>query len=306
LAGLIVALYAWRLKGKASFSLLAAYGLMAIAVMYATWPYLWPDPVGRFLESVVVMARYPWRGQVLFDGVLYESTGIPRRYLPVLLGIQLTEPVWVLCAAGLGVTLYGAARRREASLQLLALSCVWLIVPLLTFVGLRSPLYDNFRQVFFILPPVFLLAGAAFEQVRSRLWQGLLIALVLLPGVVDGLRLHPYEYIYYNRFVGGVNGAARRFELDYWGVSYRAAADYLNQYAGSDANVWVEGPAHLLDLYARPDLNLYSTYEAERAEHYDYVVAISRYNLDQRSYPEAAIVHAITRDGAVLTVIKQP
>ena len=30
---------------------------------------------------------------------------------------------------------------------------------------------------------------------------------MILPGIVDGIRLHPYEYIYYNRFIGGVDGA---------------------------------------------------------------------------------------------------
>ena len=80
----------------------------------------------------------------------------------------------------------------------------------------------------------------------------------------------------------------------------------MNENAPQDANVWVEGPAHLLDLYTRDDLNLYSTYEAERVERYDYVVATTRYDLDLRSYPDAKIVYRIERGGALLTVIKRP
>jgi len=63
--------------------------------MYATWPYLWTDPIGHLGESVQVMAQYPWRGLVLFDGTLYPSTALPAAYLPVLLAIQLTEPAWL-------------------------------------------------------------------------------------------------------------------------------------------------------------------------------------------------------------------
>jgi len=59
-------------------------------------------------------------------------------------------------------------------------------------------------------------------------------------------------------------------------------------------------------LYLRPDIKMYSAYEAERADHYDYIVSTSRYNLDETSFPDAKIVHEITRDSAVLTVIKQP
>jgi len=252
------------------------------------------------------MAKYPWQGQVLFDGRQYASTDIPRSYLPVLLGIQLTEPVWVLFAAGLSVTIFGAVRKRANAVQLLALTLVWFIFPLVGFIVLRSPLYDNFRQIFFILPPIFLMAGAAFEKVKRPALQIVLIVLCVLPGVTAGARLHPYEYIYYNRFIGGETGAFRKFEMDYWGTSYRAAADWVNAHAPSNASVWVDGPAHLFQLYARSDLKTYSPYEAARAEHYDYVVATSRYNLDQTSYPDAKIVHSIARGGAILTGIKQP
>ncbi|HEY2980147.1 MAG TPA: hypothetical protein VGJ22_03115 [Anaerolineales bacterium] len=306
LAGLLVVLYALRRRGGTAPPVLVLYAFLAFIAMYATWPYLWPDPLGRFVESAVVMARYPWRGQVLFDGVLYSSTDIPRTYLPVLLGIQLTEPVWALFLAGLALTVLGAVRARRESHQLLVLTTIWFVLPLLGLIGLRSPLYDNFRQVFFILPPVFLLAGVVFEQIKKPVLQAALIALLILPGVVDGIRLHPYEYIYYNRFIGGERGAFRRFELDYWGTSYREAAAYLNETAPEHANIWVEGPAHLLQLYARRDLRIFSTYELERSDHYDYVVALSRYNLDQSSYPEARVVYTIARQDAIMTVIKQP
>jgi hypothetical protein len=252
------------------------------------------------------MAEYPWKGQVLFNGVMYTSTDIPRSYLPVLLGIQLTEPVWFLFAAGLAVVVYESIKRWEQKVILLVLTVVWFILPLVGFVITRSPLYDNFRQVFFILPPVFMMAGAAFEKIKRPILQGALVGLLLLPGIIDGVHLHPYEYIYYNRFIGGVQGAFRKYELDYWGTSYREAANYLNENAPANASLWVEGPVHILQLYARPDLKVYSTYEAARAEHYDFVVVTTRYNLDLQSYPNAKIVYGIERDGSLLTVIKEP
>jgi hypothetical protein len=305
-AALMVAAYAlWKLRLRA-VPVLAAYVAIGALAMYLTWPYLWPDPIGHFVESVRVMAEYPWRGLVLFNGVMYASTDIPRSYLPVLLGIQLTEPVWFLFAAGLGIAIYDAVRKPGSTRGLLLLTLVWFVLPLAGFIVTRSPLYDNFRQVIFILPPVFMLAGVAFSRIRRPLLQAALIALVILPGLVDGARLHPYEYAYYNRFIGGELGAFRKYELDYWGTSYRAAADYLNSTAPANASVWVEGPAHLMQLYARPDLKVYSTYEVERAPHYDYVVALTRFNLDQQSYPQARVVYTIGRDQALFTVVKQP
>jgi len=300
LAGLLVALYALRKNGKRVIPILVIYAAFALAAVYGTWPYLWPNPVGRMIESLRVMSQYPWPGQVLFNGVEYASTDIPRAYLPVLLGIQVTEPVWALFVVGLTMAIVGFVKKREY-VELLTLTIIWLILPLTGFIVSRTPLYDNFRQIFFILPPVFLMAGVVFEKVKWRMW---LIALVVLPGLIGIARLHPYEYIYYNAFIGGEAGALRRFELDYWGTSYREAADWLNEAAPSDANVWVNGPAHLLDMYLRDDLNLYSTYEAERAEYYDYVVSTTRYDLDLKSYPDAEVVYQVQRGGGLLAVIK--
>ncbi len=305
LAGLLIAMYALRRMGKKTIPVLLVYAAFTLATVYVTWPYLWPDPAGRFVESLRVMSQYPWPGQVLFNGVQYESTGVPRSYLPVLLGVQLTEPVWVLFFAGLTVAILGFVRRREY-LELLTLTLVWFILPLAGFILIRTPLYDNFRQVFFLLPPVFLMAGVVFEKIKGPVLRTALVALVVLPGVIGIVRLHPYEYVYYNTFAGGEVGAFRRFELDYWGTSYREAADWLNRHAPPDAAVWVEGPAHLLDIYLRDDLRLYSSYEAERAEQYDFVVSTTRYDLDLISYPDAKIVYEVERGNAVLTVIKQP
>lgn len=303
---LFVIYYAFRKHGKKAIPALIVYAVIALVAAYLTWPYLWLNPVGHFIESVRVMSEYPWRGQVLFSGMDYPSTGLPASYLPVLLGIQLTEPVWFLFAVGLAVTVYGSVKKRMESRALLALTLVWFILPLIGFIVTRSPLYDNFRQIFFMLPPVFLMAGVVFEKIKRPVLQIVLIALMVLPGVIDSVRLHPYEYIYYNRFVGSEQGVFRKFELDYWGTSYREAANWLNANAPANANIWAEGPAHLLGMYLRPDLKLYSSYEVERADHYDYVVALTRYNLDLTSYPDAKVIHTIERNGALLTVIKQP
>ena len=305
-AALMVAAYALRKLGRRALPLLLTYGVVALFAMYATWPYLWPDPLGHLAESVIVMSQYPWRGVVLFNGTLYPSTDLPASYLPMLLAFQFTETTWLLVIAGTAVGIGAAIRKHRDGRHLLLLALVWCVLPLIGFVATRAPLYDNFRQVFFILPPLFMLAGLVFERIRRPTLQLAVIAMALLPGLIDGLRLHPYEYIYYNRFIGGVQGAFRKYELDYWGTSYREAAAYLASVAPANASIWVEGPTHLLQEYARPDLKIYSTYELERADHYDYVVALTRFDLDLQSYPEAPVVHIIERQGAPLTVIKKP
>jgi hypothetical protein len=301
-AGLIVMFYAMRTKGRQAIPALAIYAIIAIVTMYLTWPYLWTDPIGHFWGSIKAMSAYPWTGLVLYNGIQYTSAALPYSYLPVLFGVQLTEPVWALSIAGLVVSIVGWREERK----LIELTVLWFIIPFIGFIILHSALYDNFRQIFFILPPVFWMAGVAFEKIKNIKWQIALVTLCLIPGILGIIRLHPYEYIYYNSFIGGVDGAQGRFELDYWGTSYREAAEHVNEIAPANSVIWVEGPAHLFELYAREDLKIYSSNEVERASHYDYVVATTRYNFDRISFPDAKTIYKIARGSAILTVIKQP
>ena len=43
-------------------------------------------------------------------------------------------------------------------------------------------------------------------------------------------RLHPYEYLYYNRVVGGLEGANRLYAMDYWVNIMPEAVRQLEQY----------------------------------------------------------------------------
>lgn len=301
-AGVIITYYALRTKGRQAIPALAMYAVVALIATYLSWPYLWMNPIPRFFQSLQEMSLYPWLGGVIFNGSQYQSTNLPVSYLPTLLAIQLTEPVWLLSIAGWVV----AVQNKEKKRTLVEVALLWFVIPLIAFIFMSIALYDNFRQILFILPPIFLMAGVAFEAIKNVKWQAALIVVSLLPGVIGIVALHPYEYIYYNQFVGGVRGADGRFEMDYWAISYRKAAEYVNSVASPNADIWVEGPAQLFSLFAREDLKIYSTGEAERAESYEYIVTIARYGFEDSIYPDAEIVHEIARDGAVLTVIKKP
>ena len=305
-AGVLVAGYIlWKSRLKAWLAL-AVYALIAIIAMYLTWPYLWPNPIGHFLETVQIMSQHPWPGSVLFNGATYPANDLPASYMPLLLAIQLTEPVSALFFIGFAVALYDSVKKWMKASELLALSIIWFVLPLITFILLRPTLYDNFRQSFFIVPPIFFMTGLAFDQIRRPLLQTVLIGLMILPGVVALVRLHPYEYVYYNQFIGGVDAAVDRFELEYWATSYREAAREANRMAPPNANVWVDGPAHLFTRFARPDFHIYSPQEPERADHYDLVVTLARYDLEKTSFSEAEIVYRVRREGAVFTVIRTP
>jgi hypothetical protein len=43
------------------------------------------------------------------------------------------------------------------------------------------------------------------------------------------VRLHPYEYVWFNHLAGGVRAAQSRYMLDYWGLAFKQAGEALRQ-----------------------------------------------------------------------------
>jgi hypothetical protein len=300
LIGLLVAIYAWQKTGKKSWPMLFVYAGIGLAVMLATWPYLWPNPVARLIESWHVMSQYPWPGSVLFNGQYYRSFNLPRSYLPVLLAIQITEPIWPLFFLSLALL--------WKKKYLLIATLLWFVLPLAALIISRSPLYDNFRQVIFVLPPVFFVCGLGvdwlFRRLRQPIVRGLIMAALVLPGIIAGIQLHPYEYIYYNSFIGGVPGAQGRFETDYWATSYRAAMNYVNGIAPANGKILVAGPSYIAAIYKRNDLRIYMDIDMN-TQVFDYAIITTRYGVDKTDFPNAPVIDTIEREGVSLTVIKK-
>jgi hypothetical protein len=306
LPGLIVLLYLALTLGQKSLPVMIAYLTCAMVAMFITWPYLWPSPIEHWMDSLVLMVNFPWPGHVLFNGQFYDAEKLPISYLPTLINIQLTESLIILIYLGLALLIFSIFRKR-LKLDFLLVIVIGALLPLIGLILFRATMYDNFRQILFILPPLILLSGLALDMFFSILKPALLRLILLLilafPGIYAIVRLHPYQYIYYNSFTGGTGGALRRFELDYWFTSYHQVALWLNTNVPANANVGGDGPTYLLEQYLRPDLTLQPASNPNQP--YDYFISTSRYNQDSTSYPDAKVIYSVERDGAILAVIKQ-
>lgn len=305
LAGMLVALYALANQKWFVVPRLIIYAILSILVMFALWPHLWPAPLERIAFSISYSSGYPTELQTLFDGRLYSPSQIPRTYLPVLLGLQLTETTFPLVLFGFFV-----AWKKRIPLGYVVLLLMWFAFPFTWFVVNKISLYDNIRHVMFILPPLFILAGTGldwlFNKFSTPLYRCLILFVAVLPALIADVNLHPYQYIYYNQFIGGVRGAFRNYQLDYWDTSYRDAALYLNKVAPEGASIVPIGPHEVFEAYARPDLQVIDSYSVTgNWQEYDYIVISTRNNVDL-DFKQYETIYTIERAGAVLAVVKRP
>lgn len=302
--GVLVSLYFLVRSRYRAIIPLAIYWGIAIIITYATWPYLWGSPYDHFVESVNTSASFIQRN-TLFQGEIIESTSMPWYYLPWLMVVQFTEPMILLGIIGIviGIIAFQQPQFRRPEFLLLLL---WAVLPAALIILLRIPVYDNFRQLFFIIPPFVVFSGIGLSLfLRKSIHRILSLAtvlIVLVPGMVSIVTLHPYEYIYYNSFVGGVDGAYEHYELDYWCTSLRETINYVNQIAPPNSAIYIEGPITAAIPFVRYDLKIND--KSISRDELDYAIAC-RYALRRDDYyADFETIFEVRRGEGILSLLK--
>jgi hypothetical protein len=180
----------------------------------------------------------PWKE--LFNGTPVSVPDMPWSYLPTLFALKLPEAMLVTLAAGLGLAVVSAARRdvparRKTVLIMIAMAAT---LPLMIATVKRPALYNGIRHFLFVIPPMAVMAGLGFAWIIDRVKrQGTLAAVgvstvfaaaLLLP-LSEMIRLHPYQYTYFNHVAGTVRAADALYMLDYWGLALKQASDGLRE-----------------------------------------------------------------------------
>jgi hypothetical protein len=223
--------------GRFVVSLLPA-AVLAYAVMALVWPWSVADPLNPW-RAVAYFSHFfetPWHE--LFAGAVVTVTEMPRSYAPTLFALQMPEIFLALALAGTAGALIAACRRelpanRRAVLLLVVLAAT---LPILVTVLARPAMYNGIRHFVFVLPPLAVLGGLAGAWLLAKLQQhsdrvaaaaGVAFLVGIALPIVEMVRLHPYEYTYFNHLAGGVAGARGRYMLDYWGLSFKQASQGL-------------------------------------------------------------------------------
>ena len=309
LAGLLVSVAAIIKSRKGALFPLFLYWIAAGWVAYTFWPYLWGAPASRLWESYQVMSNFEWEFPVLYRGALYTGNDLPSYFVPHIFSIQLTLPALLLGIAGFILAVRRSFKDRTRRIETIVVAA-WLVLPLAMAMFYIPAFYDNARQFLFILPPVFLFGslalGALWNAVSPTFARALAAAAILLPGIVALVRLHPYQYIYYNELVGGVSGAHRNYELDYFATSLGEALQVANEIAAPNAVVYVGGPWDYMWQAARLDLQIYDPSEnAFDPKIPDLLLLTTRANSDAQFRPIFEVVEEVGVLNIPLSLVAQ-
>jgi hypothetical protein len=290
--------------------------LVAYPIMLMCWPWAQTDPLFNPLGALVHFSHFYYSLSTLFAGQLVPASDLPWAYLPTYIALAVPELVLVLLICAPVVAVIGLWRsrfciRREDALMSFLVG--WGIVfPIAYAIAIKSTLYDGMRHLIFVLPLIAIAAALVADQALIRLerfpYRPMIYTALALYSLVHlsiMAMLHPNEYVYYNAFVGGVEGAQRKFNLDYWANSYAEAVqgleDHLRAQYGLDFEereftVAVCGPPYSAQYYFPGNFRFIQ--EDDQA---DFFIAFTKDDCD-RSLPGRP-VYQVERMGALLSVV---
>jgi hypothetical protein len=277
--------------------------------MIALWPFLWPNPVERFLFTLQAMSETSANLKILFMGKALPAYDLPRRFFPILLITTLTEPTWILFGVGVIAAFYKSFQQKVDRAKLITI-LAWFGIVITLLVVTNPPNSDAYRHYLFMLPPVFIFAGMGINVIIKRINVHFLkfavALLILLPAIFNDITLHPYQYTYYNSFIGGTKSAFREYETDYWLICYKEAVEDFNAVAPQNARLFAKREPYIAAYYTRVDINVldYRT-DFKTAKPGDYLLISSRTNEDIQTIKDAPIFLEVGRNGATFCVIKK-
>jgi len=250
--------------------------VLGYLIMGLIWPWSIISPQNPFLALTYFSHFFerPWKE--MFDGVAVSVPDMPWSYLPTLFALQMPEVLLALAlGGGIGTFIMlarrGVAARRKTILLMLTLAAS---LPIAIAMVKRPALYNGIRHFVFVIPPMAVVGGTAFAYAMNRLgqnrraWQPVLVAAFcfgLLLSLGEMIRLHPYQYTYFNHIAGTVRGADDRFMLDYWGLAFKQASDELREQLAEkqevppDGRKWkvaVCGPQRPAQVALGPDFSI--------------------------------------------------
>jgi len=245
----------WRNLARLTMRTAAAL-VVGWVVAYCLWPWLQiGNPLTQFAEAFRYFANHPAAWNFQHWGETVRSNHLPWSYVPGQLAARLPLAFLLLLITGLiaglvttAITIRdswpGLADRKTRYANAGALLSaptrqaliVWgaALLPILFVIVDGSTLYHGIRHVIFIIPMLAVIAGYAFVLILPWLRRVPVVSSAAIAGYLGYqvyilAALHPLEYIAFNAFAGGVQGAYQRFDMDYWGAGADLALKRLER-----------------------------------------------------------------------------
>ncbi|MCH6256981.1 glycosyltransferase family 39 protein [Puniceicoccaceae bacterium K14] len=247
----------------------ALVALLALIVLIPWWPRSHRNPFGASAQAVGELNNFSNTIPVLYDGQMYDAGTTPSSYVIWMFLVKMPE--WILALFVIGLVLgllwrtnlVALVRGNRHAVFLVGLTAFVVIFPVVYVFIKNSAIHNGYRHMLYVLPSACALGSLIWAVGMNRIWKdrrkrilGLVVTLLcLLYSFSINIRLHPYQYVYYNYLVGGTAGSLNKYETEYWYTSGKRALDEIIDYVGEagegsgNIRLFVSGPWQILEPY---------------------------------------------------------
>ncbi len=285
------------------------YIIITAALTIIFWPLLWSNPLNFFM-IFKKLAKYDYETNlpVLYLGEYISPFKLPWHYIPIWIFISTPLSYSLLFLLGFFKTFFNLIKAKDLKkiykkyfndVIVLALA----ISPVAAVIILRSTLYDGWRHLYFIYPFMIVLMMRGIQILPFPIIS--LIAVEMISVLIFMVKYHPYQNVYFNfLFSSNMGKVKENFELDYWGLSYRKALEYIVKIDKSKkisltvANNPGDSNSLILLPRDRRRLQYWSTDDINKAKYF-----LSNYRWHNSEYGYKNEIFAVKIGGAKIMVV---
>ena len=288
-------------------------------LIYILWPYLWDDPVANFINTFLNLSNFDHKGSNFFLGEYISYKDIPWYY--VATWIIVTTPIIYLILFSLGCAkiFLSTINITINKINLILMDhffLMFVLIPIIAVITLNSTLYNGWRHMYFIYPGIIIITllgvDLLIKNIKNKYFLNFFLIVLMLSLLNISswmIKNHPHQNVYFNKFAG--KKFSSRFELDYWGLTYRENLKFLLNYDTS-RRIFLYNSSKMEMFYMLLSLN-----EKERSRieivrspnNADYWITNyynDKNNYDESFYDEFIMINDIVVDGnSINTVFKK-
>jgi tetratricopeptide (TPR) repeat protein len=262
------------------------------------------------------MAHFPDTFRQIFEGRNEWSDFMPWYYL--IKSMAITIPFIVLAGVILFILFSRSIFKGGKGWQY-GMLVFTILFPIVFVLYEKSNLYSSWRQFLFLYPGIILISAIGFNSLFVNLSKKYFTGLAILSFAILAIHPlkfmiinHPYYYLYYNQFVGGLKGAYSNYETDYYYVTQTEASEWLRDYLKENS---IESPVKVKATFSvswmfrnQPDVQTsYFRFEERSMSDWDYGIVVNRYipvfQLKNGMWPPKNAIHIIYADGVPMCAV---
>ena len=209
---------------KLFYKKIILFFLIILFLFYFLSPSYWSNPL-EVINGIKVMSQHIQTVCTLTLGECMKAQNLPSSYLPIWLFFKL--PILILFGLVFFIFKEKIFFLSPNNVLIIGsiLSSTLLIIFLLILFNVN--LYDEIRQVMFLIPLIFIISMSAMFILPKKISYSL-IGIFIIFFVFQNVKIYPYNYVWFNNLTTFTK-VSNNFELDYWGVSSKKIAFFLNK-----------------------------------------------------------------------------